>query len=64
MTAFYRPPLPLSPLASRLDVIQRKPQRITVTVNWNLHHLLHMRAATEGRSLSNLVAHLLESSLL
>lgn len=41
---------------------QRNPQRITVTISWQLHQRLMDRSDTEGRSLSNLAAHLLELS--
>jgi hypothetical protein len=40
----------------------RTPQRISATLPWQLMQRLHSRAALEGRSLSNLVAFLLEQS--
>jgi hypothetical protein len=40
--------------------MRRTPQRITITVNWSLHQRLQQRCDHEGRSLSNLAAHLLE----
>ena len=40
--------------------LSRKPTRITFTACWQLHHNLQQRADQEGRSLSNLIAHLLE----
>jgi hypothetical protein len=40
----------------------RKPQRITFTAHWQLHQRLQQRADAEGRSLSNLISHLLEVS--
>jgi hypothetical protein len=58
---------PFSPLASApanlphgADLLQRKPQRVTATLSWQLHQRLQERADYEGRSLSNLVCHLLE----
>ena len=41
-------------------VLRRKPQRVTTTINWQLYQRLQERADIEGRSLSNLMAHLLE----
>jgi hypothetical protein len=46
----------------RVAILSRKPQRVTITVNWQLHRRLLARADQEGRSLSNLMAHLLEVS--
>ncbi|MCP9832433.1 hypothetical protein KBZ14_12390 [Synechococcus sp. HJ21-Hayes] len=40
--------------------MQRRPQRVTTTMSWQLHQKLQRRADEEGRSLSNLIAHLLE----
>ncbi len=42
------------------NLLQRKPQRMTITVSWALMDRLQKRADLEGRSLSNLAAHLLE----
>ena len=42
---------------------RRNPQRITITINWQTHQSLLNRSDWEGRSLSNLAAHLLESGL-
>ena len=44
------------------DLLCRKPQRICATVPWHVVHRLEERAAYEGRSLSNLIAHLLEAA--
>ena len=44
----------------RVVILSRKPQRVTITVNWQLHRRLLERADREGRSLSHLMAHLLE----
>jgi len=41
----------------------RKPVRVSITVSWALHEALISRASSEGRSLSNLLAFLLERSL-
>jgi hypothetical protein len=54
MTTFY--PAQAAALAPCL----RKPARVTITVNWALRQKLQERADYEGRSLSNLLAHLLE----
>jgi hypothetical protein len=51
---------PSSP-AARLNLLTRKPQRVTSTLSWQLHQRLQERADEEGRSLSNLICHLLES---
>ena len=42
------------------DLLRRKPQRMIITVSWALLDKLQRRSDTEGRSLSNLAAHLLE----
>ena len=42
------------------ELARRKPSRISATLLWHLDHRLEERAAYEGRSLSNLTAHLLE----
>ncbi len=42
------------------ELMRRYPQRISTTVNWGLHQRLQDQADRDGRSLSNLVAHLLE----
>jgi hypothetical protein len=49
--------------ASELAPMLRTPQRISATLPWQLMQRLHKRAAEEGRSLSNLIAYLLERSL-
>lgn len=46
--------------ASASQQLQRYPQRITITLNWALYQRLLYRSDYEGRSLSNLSAHLLE----
>lgn len=47
----------------RLAALQRKPQRVTITVPGVLVDKLHRRADVEGRSLSNLCAYLLETAM-
>jgi hypothetical protein len=42
--------------------MRRKPARVTATLPWVLAQRLQERADVEGRSLSNLIAHLLELS--
>jgi type II secretory pathway component PulK len=42
--------------------MQRAPQRISITLSWQLHQRLLQRSDWEGRSLSNLAAHLLENA--
>lgn len=41
----------------------RKPQRITFTISYRVHKILLDRSIEEGRSLSNLIAHLLEKAI-
>jgi hypothetical protein len=44
------------------ELARRKPSRISATLPWHLVHRLEERAAYEGRSLSNLIAHILEGA--
>jgi hypothetical protein len=46
--------------ASGVQLISRHPQRISITISWALHQRLMTKSDWEGRSLSNLAAHLLE----
>jgi hypothetical protein len=46
-----------------LSRMQRTPQRVSITLSWQLHQRLLDRSDLEGRSLSNLAAHLLELSM-
>jgi hypothetical protein len=62
MTPVYTALSGASASASALDLLQRKPQRISATLNWRLHQRLQVRADYEGRSLSNLICHLLEAA--
>lgn len=45
---------------TELRASMRKPQRVTFTINYRVHKALLDRSLEEGRSLSNLIAHLLE----
>ena len=40
--------------------MRRPPVRISATIPWGLHQRLQDQADLDGRSLSNLIAHLLE----
>ena len=50
-----------SPLHTRSSF--RSPRRITITIPYSLLEALIERSRTEGRSLSNLAAYLLEQAL-
>ena len=54
---------PTGSAATPVPPSRRSPQRITITINWQTHQGLLDRSDWEGRSLSNLAAHLLESGL-
>jgi hypothetical protein len=60
MTSFSQPPAGLQGFVPALELARRKPQRVTATLPWHVVHRLEERASYEGRSLSNLIAHLLE----
>jgi hypothetical protein len=62
MLQFNQRPLGQASASATLPLHKRNPQRITITVNWALYTHLLQRSDHEGRSLSNLAAHLLESS--
>ena len=63
MTTFYgRQALPSALPQPAVNLLSRKPTRITFTAHWQLHQRLQQRADEEGRSLSNLIGHLLEVS--
>jgi hypothetical protein len=53
----------MGPVASPVPPCRHSPQRITVTISWQTHQRLISRSDDEGRSLSNLAAHLLERSI-
>jgi hypothetical protein len=46
----------------RILTMQRKPVRITITVSHALHEILLSTSDSQGRSLSNLAAYLLETA--
>jgi len=47
-------------MRQRLSTLQRKPKRLTMTINFATFERLQARADEQGRSLSNLCAHYLE----
>jgi hypothetical protein len=52
-----------SPAATRpAELLRRRPQRITFTANWQLQQRLQQLADEQGRSLSGLIAYILERS--
>jgi hypothetical protein len=63
MPSFYPPSQGLAaPLQPAANLLHRKPERVTITLPWALRQRLQTRADEEGRSLSNLLAHLLETA--
>ncbi len=50
-------------LAERVARAKRKPQRVSITINPATLEALQNRADSEGRSLSNLAAFLLEAAM-
>ncbi len=62
MNSFKRASAPMEAPVRASDLLRRKPQRVTATLPWHLLHRLEERAAYEGRSLSNLIAFLLEGA--
>lgn len=52
--------MPMYPGLARL---QRRPVRVTTTMPAALHEQLLQRSDVEGRSLSNLIAYLLETAM-
>jgi hypothetical protein len=63
MTSFSRQPSNQQGLSRFTTPLTRKPSRVTVTIPWSLRQTLDKQSDKEGRSLSNLIAYLLESSL-
>ena len=61
MDRFKTRPARPATVESELPLFQRTPQRLSATVSWELHQRLIARSYEQGRSLSNLVAHLLET---
>ena len=62
MTSFSQPQRAAAAAVPALELARRKPSRISATLPWHLVHRLEERAAYEGRSLSNLIAHILEGA--
>lgn len=60
MAPSNRAALAAASLVAPVPTYRRSPRRITITVSWSLYELLINRSDHEGRSLSNLAAHLLE----
>ena len=60
MSGFSRQALAPATVQADPAPMQRTPQRISITLSWQLHQRLLQRSDFEGRSLSNLAAHLLE----
>ena len=57
-------PVPaMSAAALPSDLLKRRPVRLTATVSWAVHQALMERSTYEGRSVSNLIDHLLEQGL-
>jgi len=52
--------LEIPPAPSATALAKRKPVRVTLTMNWQTHQRLLKRSGNEGRSISNLCAHILE----
>jgi hypothetical protein len=63
MTSFSQPRRGSAAAVSASELMRRSPQRVTATLSWHLHQRLVDRATYEGRSISNLMAHLLESAI-
>lgn len=63
MASFSRQPSNQQGLSRFTTPLTRKPSRVTVTIPWSLRQTLDKQSDKEGRSLSNLIAYLLESSL-
>jgi|LauGreDrversion4_2_1035121.scaffolds.fasta_scaffold103704_1 hypothetical protein len=64
MNGFSRRPTGAAehPAVSAAELLRRRPQRVTITVSWRVREQLQGRADEEGRSLSNLLAFLLEQA--
>jgi hypothetical protein len=64
MNGFSRRPAQAAelPAVSAVEHLRRCPQRVSVTISWRLRQKLQTRADEEGRSLSNLLAFLLEKA--
>jgi hypothetical protein len=62
MSRFKTAPQRGATVQAELAPVLRSPQRVSITLNWALHQRLLRRSDWEGRSLSNLAAHLLEQA--
>jgi hypothetical protein len=62
MTAFSQPQRAAGAAVPASELARRKPSRISASLPWSLVQRLEERAAYEGRSLSNLIAHILEGA--
>jgi hypothetical protein len=60
MTPSFQPQRAAGVAVAASELMRRKPQRLTASLPWSLYRRLQERADLDGRSLSNLVAHLLE----
>lgn len=63
MQLFSNDSFPQRKIATFPSPLTRKPSRVTVTIPWSLRQQLDARSDQEGRSLSNLIAYLLEKVL-
>lgn len=50
-------------IMANLCLVSRRPQRVTITINYKSYSQLVTRSTEEGRSLSNLIAYLLDRAL-
>jgi len=62
MTSFSQPLRGVAAAVSASERMMRKPQRLCSTVSWQTALRLQERADYEGRSLSNLMAYLLDAA--
>jgi hypothetical protein len=62
MTHSFSPQRAAGAAVPASELARRKPSRISATLPWHLVQRLEERAAYEGRSLSNLIAHILEGA--
>jgi hypothetical protein len=60
ITAFAQPQAGWQGFVPASELLRRKPSRISATLPWHLVQRLEERAAYDGRSMSNLIAYLLE----
>lgn len=56
-------PVTSNPMTNHLSLAQRCPKRMSITVPQGVYDGLLQRSDWEGRSLSNLAAHILELAL-